>query len=272
MGGGGKGGGSAQPVSVPSTQQTSTTPWKPQQEYLKQMFSEAQKAYANPMPFYSGQTYADFSPETEAAMQLQDYRALAGSPVTAAAQQQLSDTLAGGYLGAGNPYFSNMVGQIQGAIQPAMDAKFSGSGRYGSGAHEQALTSAMADEAGKLAYQNYADERTKQMQGMMFAPEMAQQDYFDIAKLAEVGGQKEDQYQRAINEAMQRQQYNQMEPWQRLGLYGDAIKGGYGGTSTSWGNSTQMMPQSGTSLGAGLLGGASGIGGLLMGLGSLGIF
>ena len=260
MGGGGKGGSS--PQVVPSTQTTSSTPWKPQQEYLKQIFSGAQEAYQDPMTFYQGSTYAPFSPETQAAMDWQTYRATAGSPLTAAAQQQLTDTMAGDYLGAGNPYFSNMMNQVQKGVQPAIDAKFSGSGRYGSGAHEEALASALTDKAGELAYRNYADERENQMKGMMFAPQLAQQDYFDIAKLAEVGGLQEDQSQRAINEAMQRHEYEQMEPWQRLEMFRQMVTGGYGGTTSSFGTSSQIMPTQ--SLGSGLLGGASALGGLGM--------
>lgn len=45
------------------TQKTTTSPWKPQQPYLKEGFQGAQDLYhQGPMSYYPGQTYADFNP------------------------------------------------------------------------------------------------------------------------------------------------------------------------------------------------------------------
>ena len=86
---------------------------------------------------------------------------------------------------------------------------------------------------------------------MMFAPQAANQDYFDIAKLSEVGGVKEDLSQQGINEAMQRFQFENMAPYEQLGLYNQLIQGTYGGTTTG----TSTAPR--RSLGSGMLGGAA---------------
>lgn len=262
MGGGGSSGGGQTTQTIQKSD-----PWSGQQPYLTDIFKQAQDTSKNEMPFYPGQTYTPFSPESQLAQAWQDYRAMSGSPVTTAGQQQLTDTLGGGYLYAGNPYFSNMVSNIQSSIQPGIDAKFSGAGRYGSGAHEGALDSAMAQAVGQLAYQNYDAERQNQMKSMLFAPQMAQQDYYDIAKLAEVGGIKEDQTQKAINEAMARYQSGQLEPWQRLGLYSNLVQGNYGGQSTGSSTTNAALPSG--NLGSQILGGAAGLGGLALGLSQL---
>lgn len=70
----------------------------------------------------------------------------------------------GSMTGANNPAFQQMVDQIGRSIQPAVDGSFAASGRYGSGANANAFNSAMADEAGKLAYQDYTDSLNRQVQ------------------------------------------------------------------------------------------------------------
>lgn len=79
--------------------------------------------------------------------------------------QALSNTLNGSYLSAGgNPYFQNMISQLGQAIQPQIDGQFAAMGRYGSGANANAFASALANQAGQLAYQNYGAERANQVQ------------------------------------------------------------------------------------------------------------
>jgi len=253
LGGGGGGGAPAQTTTVQKSD-----PWSGQQDYLTDVFKQAQTQADAPMEFYSGQTFAQPSAETNIALNAQTQRAMMGSPLTGAAQNQLTKTMAGDYLSAGNPYFSQMADSVYNQVAPRVNANFSKAGRYGSGAHQGTLASAMTDTLGQLAYQNYGDERTKQLQGMMFAPQMAQQDYFDIAKLAETGAAREDLSQQKINEDIARFNFGQQEPWQRLNAYANLVQGHYGGTSQ--GTGTQTMPP--RSIGAGMLGGAAAGGGL----------
>ena len=251
MSGGGSGGG-----QTTNTVQKAD-PWAGQQPFLTDVYQQAQGLQGSqPLQYYPGRTYADLAPETQTSLGMQTQRALAGSPLTAAAQNQLTSTLQGDYLSAGNPYMSQMMEQVSQQVRPRIDAQFGQSGRYGSGAHANAASSALANTAGQLGYQNYADERQKQLQAMMFAPQMAQQDYFDTAKLAEVGGVREDLAQQGINEQMQRFQFENMAPWQQLALYQNMIQGNPGSINTS----TTTMPR--RSLGAGLLGGGVAGGGL----------
>jgi hypothetical protein len=242
--GGGGGGGTQQVVQK-------SDPWAGQQDYLTEIFQRAQKQSLVPQKFFPGQTFAGLSPETEAALQLQTQRALQGSPLTAAAQNELTRTLSGEYLRSGNPHLGAMMGRVADEVAPRLNAQFSAGGRYGSGAHAQALASALSDTAGQLAFQNYGEERGNQIRGMLFTPQLAQQDYFDAAKLAEVGSQREVLQQQAIDEARARFDFTQMEPWQRLGLYNQLIQGSYGGQSTT----TTTLPR--RPIGADILSGAS---------------
>lgn len=197
---------------------------KPFQIEIGQRASELSKT---PLQFYPGQTYAGLSPETEAALQMQTQRALAGSPVTQAMQAELTRTLGGQYLDpTTNPAFQKGAQ----AIQSQVGSMFAGAGRYGSGAMANQAREALTD----LAAKTYDAERQRQIQGMLFAPTAAAQDYADAAKLAEVGGVREDLAQQAINEAINRFNFGQMEPWQRLQMYSSVLSGipSIGGTQT----------------------------------------
>src|SRR5690606_1696683 len=97
MSGGGGGGGTQVVKNEPPE-------WlKPFQTEIGQRASQLSQT---PLQFYPGQTYAGLSPETEAALQMQTQRALAGSPVTQAMQAELTRTLGGQYLDpTANPAF-----------------------------------------------------------------------------------------------------------------------------------------------------------------------
>lgn len=227
-----------------------------QKPYVTDVLTQAQGLSKTPISYFPGQTYANPAAETNLALDAQAGRAIMGSPVTGAMNQQLTDTLSGNYLSAGNPYFGNVANQIGNQVQNQMDSRFNTGGRLNSGAHQAATASALSDKIGQLAYQNYGDERTKQIQSMLFAPQAAQNDYFDIAKLAEVGGLREDQSQQAINDQMARYNFTQQEPWQRLMQYGSLAYGGNLGNSST---ATTTGPK--RSAGADMLGGLSSMAG-----------
>ena len=195
---------------------------------------------------------SDFTPEQEQAMQLQSQRALSGSGVTRAAQDNASQTLRGDYL-YGGPGFNAAFDAASRRILPQVDSAFNRSGRYGSGLAQTAQTQALGDVFAGM----YGQERNNQMQAMGMSPVLANQDYLDIDRLAQVGDQRQEQNQLMMD-----------EPWQRLQRYQSFINPvmGVGGSSTS----TQPMYRN---RGAGALGGAMmgnmlfpGIGGIAGGL------
>jgi hypothetical protein len=92
-------------------------------------------------------------------------------------------------------------------------------------------------------------------------PGLAEEDYRDIARLAEVGTSREDAAQQEIDDAKARYDFAQTEPWERLARYAQLIAGNYGGTTTV------NVPGQRRSVGQGLLGGATtgaGIGSSIM--------
>ena len=149
--------------------------------YVQYGLSEAQRLYSQPgmMQYYPGQTYIGPSQQTQAALQAAQQRAMTGSPLVPAAQQQTLKTIQGEYLG-GNPFFQGAFApaaqaaerQYQSSVNQAL-SNFSRAGRYGSGAMTGALgqaggefARALTGTAGQLAYANYADERARQMAAM----------------------------------------------------------------------------------------------------------
>lgn len=250
----GKGGGGGDTQNIQKYE-----PWSGQKKDLYKIFGTARALSKKPLTYYEGDTVAPFSPQTEQALTTQETRAKAGSPLVDASQNQVQSTIEGDYLNAGNPYFGQMAERVRAQVQPQIDARFATAGAAGSPLANRALGLGLGDALGSLAYQNYGDERQRQLQGSLVAPELANQDYYDIAKLGEVGATKENLQQQQINEQVARHEFAQMEPWERLGLYNQMIQGNYGGTSESQSSGGQRAP-----VGAGLLGGAlggAGIGG-----------
>ena len=231
--------------------------------------------------YYTGETFVAPSQTTQAGLQAMETRALAGSPLTGLAQQQLQGTLGGAYLG-GNPFF-------QGAFAPAAQAaqtqyqqtlgdigsKASLAGRYGSGAmgnlqdrasgqYAQALT----NTAGQLAYQNYEAERQRQQQAIGAAPQLAQADYQDINQLLQAGQLREGYTGQQLGADIQRFNFLQNQPQQNLQNYMSLVYGnplGRVGTSTASGAADTSALQKAlgiAAVGGGLyknLGGSTGI-------------
>lgn len=211
--------------------------------YVQYGLSEAQRLYQTPnVPqYYPGQTYIGPSAQTTAALQAAQTRAMRGNPLVPAAQQQLQQTIQGEYLGA-NPF-------LQAALQPGFEAaqrqyesatnqalsNFSRAGRYGSGAMRGALTNvggeyarALTGAAGQLGYANYADERTRQQAALQAAPAMAAQDYADIQRLSQIGQQTEAYQEMALQDAINRFNFEQQAPYARLQSF---LSGAYGAPS-----------------------------------------
>ena len=254
------GGGSGKTETIQKSE-----PWKGQKNELYKIFGSARGLYNNPetdLSYFPGNTVAPFSPETEQAFAAQTQRAQTGSPLTGQNQQMIGETLGGNYLDAGNPHFQQMADRIRGQVQPNIDARFAVAGAGGSPLANRALGLGLGDAIGSLAYQNYGDERNNQFKASTLAPQAANQDYTDIAKLSEVGAARENQSQQQINEDVARFEFEQLAPWEKLGLYNQFIQGNYGGTTTSTGNAGNAP------MGASVLGGAlsgAGIGGMVGG-------
>lgn len=206
---------------------TSTqVPWAGQQPALKKVYSEAQNLYDS--GGFGG--LADQSPYTMAAQGMTAARALGGGYGLAdASAESLKGTIAGNYLSGSNPYLQGAIAYGQqpvidawnSQIAPGIDASFSmggGAGALGSGAYaaarnraEDTLARNLSGAATQAAYQNYGDERTRQMQGLAVAPQVEQLGYYGADRLAGVGAQ-EDARAQAERDTAQRalQQYTSL--------------------------------------------------------------
>jgi len=223
-GGGGSGGGTSQ------TKSELDPTVKP---FVQYGLEQAKGLYESNTPqYYGGQTYVSPSAQTQAALQATQNRALAGNPLLAQGQQQQSDVISGAYL-QNNPYFNQaLAGAAQGATQNYNDAimaaqgNASMAGRYGSGVSADiqnraanTLSNTLANKYGELAYSNYANERAMQNQAAQNAPTMAQADYYDIDRLAGVGKTAEDYSKTALQADIDRFNYQQNLPYQKLSQY-----------------------------------------------------
>ena len=229
--GGGSGGGGS------STTKTELDPTvKP---FVQYGLEQAKGLYQSNTPqYYGGQTYVAPSAQTQSALQAQQNRALAGNPLLTQAQQQQSDVISGNYL-QNNPYFDQALqGAAQGATTNYMDAikaaqsGASQAGRYGSNVSADiqnraanTLSQTLANKYGELAYQNYGAERGMQNQAAQYAPTMAAADYNDINQLAAVGKTAEDYQKTALQADIDRFNYQQNLPYQKLSQYLGAAYG-----------------------------------------------
>ncbi len=220
---------------------SSSAPWGPQIPHLERQFSEAQRNYGRPLSYFPGQTYAGFSPETESALTGITARGRAGNPLMGASQNALMDIVGGKYLDpASNPYVGGAVEAAVAKYLPAATAphlRSGGTGGLMGRAQGEGVASAVAPIYANLWQQGTGN----QLAAAGMAPEFAQNDYRDLAAIAGVGGQREAMDQRAIDEAMARHEFAQMEPTARLGVYRDMTAGNYGGTTT--GQQTMTIPQ-----------------------------
>lgn len=270
------GGGSSGATTTSTIQRAD--PWSGQQPYLSDVFREAQRLYfgANPQylngapipdpnaapQYYPGSTVVPTAAESEQALALQAQRALGGSPLLSAAEDETAKTLSGSYLSAGNPYFTGVVQSIDDALRPQLDARFIGSGRYGSPVHAETTAKALADAVAPFAFQNYADERANMQRAAAAAPGLSQADYADIAALGDVGARREAQSQAELTDQVNRWSFDQNSDAARLAQYLQMIQGNFGGTTaTTQTVQAAQQPSAPTWLQAfqGLLGGSRGL-------------
>ena len=218
--------------------------------FVEYGLQEAKQLYQTDTPqYYPYQTFVSPSQQTQSALQAAQNRALAGSPLVPAAQQQQLATIQGQNLGL-NPYFANALQGAAGVattqFQDALKniaSQASTAGRYGSGAMADLqsrastnLAKELTSRAGELAYQNYAAERAAQERAIQAAPALAQADYADIQQLMNVGQTAEDYQRQALESDIARYEFGQNLPYTKLQSYLSAAYGapmGQVSTSTS---------------------------------------
>lgn len=207
---------------------TTSAPWGPVQAPLTTAINDFTKLYKSggtTLDYYPQSTVAPLAPERQQAWSMIAQRAQNGSPLTDSAKGYFSDLMGGKYLNADAPGFSQVLERArQGA-----NSTYAAGGRYGSGAHDQAVTDALAP----ILYQNYAAERGYQDQAARFAPQLAQQDYFDANQLAQVGNERQAYAQDLTNDNVNRWNWDEKKQINAIQLLRDFMTGVGGGTTTS---------------------------------------
>lgn len=227
-------GGSSQPSGYQTVQQN-TAPWAAQQPYLQEGFKQAQENVLNrPTSFYPGSTVVPLSNQTNQALGMIQGMATDPNNLNASATGQLQNTLNGNYLNAGsNPYLGGVMDQALNKVRSSLDSQFNLAGRTGSGAAANAFAENASNALTNIGYQNYNDERGRQQQAALIAPQQNQANYYNAGQLANVGGVLEQQQANQLQDQMSRYNYAQQEPANRIANYMGLVQGNYGGNSQS---------------------------------------
>lgn len=234
------GGGGGQQSSTTTTSIDPTI--KP---YVQYGLEEAKRLYETGSPqFFPGQTYVSPSAQTQQALQMAQERAIAGSPLTGAAQAETLATIQGRGV---NPFLAGALEQTNRLagedylrnIQK-LQSGASSMGRYGSAAQGQltgqaqdVFARALAEQGGQLAYNSAEAERQRQMAAVGAAPQMAQADYADIQRLLSVGGAKEAQSAAELQDAMNRFNFQQNLPQMKLSQFANLFSSVPQGSTTT---------------------------------------
>ena len=228
-------------------QTVESEPWDPQKPYLKDLFRAGRRGILDrPLEYYPGQTVAPFSRPTRYGLNAMMGRALMGNPLNPAAQQSVMDTLGGQYL-TGGDYYDDILDSVISGVQPGIESGFATAGRTGSALANEAVGRGVS--RGMSPFLNA--ERGRMMQAAQMAPMLAREDYYDMDRLLGVGQTYENKYRERIQDAMNRWNFAQDEPYQRISRYGQTIGAPISGTQTTAGAGGNPLMQL---LGMGIMG------------------
>lgn len=230
--------------SVTQITQNSLPAW--QSQGLENLAGQAKGLAGTPFEYFPGDTFTQLPPETLAGLDITTQRATEGNPALAAAQGYGADVIGGGYLDA-NPYVDQLVDaasrdvtrQYQEAIAPSILAQAEMAGQSGSpqaqsmlGQSQRELATTLGDISAQIRAPIYQQERALQQQMAGMAPELAQAAYIDPTALLGVGDVRREQAEAELADEMNRFEFGQREPWERLGLQQQFYTGNFGGTSS----------------------------------------
>ena len=253
--GGGKGGGGG---SSTQQQTTKVEPWSGVQPYITDYLRQAQSQNKTPFQFNAGDQIAPLSPEQQYGLAGTTQRAISGSPVNLAAQQNAYDTMTGGYMSPdSNPWLKQTVDTALGDVQSRVNSQFNNS-NFGGSAHQELMTRNLGSTAAGMYGDNYQQERGRQMQAQALAPGLAETDYRDMQALMGVGDVRRGLSQDYLNQANSLFNQNVNYPQQQLDNYGRAVGLGMGVGSNQ--TSTAPNPYQSSPIAGAIGGGVAGYG------------
>ena len=244
--------------------------------YAQSFLQRSQQVADIPYTPYGGQTVAQFNPFQTQALNATAQRAIEGSPVNSAAQGEITKTLGGDYLSAGNPYLTAMIDKASGdvtrnynnVIRPQQDSLIARSGSFGNAGvqstiNEQArgLGDTLAGISTTLRGQDYGAERGRQLSALGLAPGIANQDYVDANALFGAGQSFQGQEQANLSDQYRRFQEAQNYPKEQLKTIGQGLGINYGSNTTGPGADTGSQLLGGALLARSLYGSGGATGG-----------
>lgn len=279
------------PETLTST--TSQAPWAAQSPYLTSGFQAAQNLYLPGGTPTGYQWYTDpttgsratVSPLTqETANLVGNVTNLANQPnILNPAEDYARAAMSGQYLSpSSNPYLSDMVTAASRAAQdqfltqsiPGLSSRFGMSGRTGSSGMGNAFNQlsagygrGIADIATNMYGTAYENERQRQQEMAMFAPDLLQARTGMYGAGIEAQDILNEQAQRELTDRVNRFNFEQQQPSDALQRYLKSVSGTFGQQTTNteqvmtpevW---TQVLGGLGVLAQTGLLGGILGAGG-----------
>lgn len=225
--------------SQQATTTSNSAPWAGQQPYLQQGFQSAQNLYNSSTPqYYPGQTVANQSPATQSALAGTIARATNGSPLNNTASSYLQSVMSPSYMNAGSPNSGAVFNNVASQVLPAVNSQFSLAGRYGSGAQANAASEGLTNAYAPFAMNLFQGQEANQQQAAGMAPNQANQAYTDLGQLGQAGATQDAYGQSLINANVNKFNWGQQLPANKLAQYMQMVQGNYGGTGTS----TQTQP------------------------------
>lgn len=204
------------------------------------------------------------------------------------ANNVLGNEMSSSYLNPANsPTYNTAISNAMAQALPAANASFVNGNRSDSGLASAASSAAAANAAAGLAQQQYnvnqgiqnqavgqasqnqIQNQQQQLQGAFYAPFVDQQRTSDMGTALNTAGMDQTNAQNQIDANVARWNYNQMLPWNQLGMYESAVTGtGNPGSTVS--SQSQVPYYSNTA--ANVASGISGLGSLGLLAYSLGAF
>lgn len=200
------------------------------------------------------------------------------TPTFNAANGVLNNELSSNYLNPWNsPAFGSVVANTEASVLPQISSSFINGGRTDSGLATAAETQGLTNAVGNLAQSQYntnqgiqnqavaqasnnlLQQTGQQNQAAFYAPFVSGQETSNMSAALNAAGLPQQDQQNQINADVAQWNYNQMQPWNQLGLYEGAITG----TGNPGGTSTTSQPYF-SNTGANVMSGLSGLGSLAL--------
>jgi len=173
---------------------------------LKYGIEESRRLYDEGVPaYFEGPSYAGFDPLQQEAMNRTLDMARQGSPLVDKAQGFVGSTL--DTPSGQNPYLDQYLQKIARETNAVVQSNFNKSGRLGSGANAATAGRAITEAQLPFLFSQYNQDNANKFQAAGMAPGLAEQDYIDVNRIGTVGDAQQGMSQNAINDALQKWQY-----------------------------------------------------------------